>query len=163
MPQESLQTASCRSLWPGRMRSTRTLSRATSWTPTGTSLTRTSWASYGPRSSASRWVGRETDSSGQVTRRNTVWCWFISVPVGQEHRETYLLVSCWSCLYSFTKLVYKQTNILLILDQIKEDPITLSIYVIAARDELNLNFSTLLTIQLSSSSLISSTSRSHFR
>ena len=78
-----------------------------------------------------RWVGRETDSSGQVTWRNTVWCWFISVPVGQEHRETYLLVSCWSCLYSFTKLVYKQTNILLILDQIKEDPITLSIYVIA--------------------------------
>ena len=82
---------------------------------------------------------------------------------GQERLERYLFVSCLSCLYSFTTVKYKQTKHFIDIRSIQEDPITLSIYVIAARDELNLNFSTLLTIQLSSSSLISSTSRSHFR
>ena len=42
------------------------------------------------------------------------------------------------CLYSFTRVKYKQTEHFIDIRSIQEDPITLSIYVIAARGEPNL-------------------------
>ena len=56
----------------------------------------------------------------------------------QRRLERYLLVSGLCCLYSFTRGKHKQTKHFIDIRSIQGDPITLSIYVIAVRDELNL-------------------------